>query len=366
MRASLVCRSPDRPGREGGVILVAVLLIVAIVAGLAVKYTGEYQLGLARAEARWHGAQARAFLEGTEEVAKLLFATADLDDKVDYLGEPWGNEVPIGDEGVTGVAKLVDASAQLNLNDLAGALDPNKPQGQAGRYTAAQRRFIRLLQTFPDLPLEQQQAESLLEAVVDWQDANNDESGLGGAELNYYQSRPDPYLPANAPFKSVEELRLVRGFDEMPELVNRLKPYITVVPGKLGLNVNTLEAQNPDQVTANNLLRSLGGADSLAPLSDNDALQLAVARPATGFSDTAALTDAWTKLFGGGALDSDGLKVMTDYFWLNATVQLVDQRRSTRTLMRRSDKSLVVVLREDMYELPQVVRSESDKRRAAN
>ena len=36
--------------REGGTVLVLVLLIVALVAGLSVKFAAQYQLGLARAE----------------------------------------------------------------------------------------------------------------------------------------------------------------------------------------------------------------------------------------------------------------------------------------------------------------------------
>lgn len=367
MCTSLPCQvsRPRSRARQRGVIMIAVLLIVAIVAGLAIKYTAQYQLGLARAEARWHGAQARSFLEGTEEVAKLLFPTADLDPNIDYIGEPWSNEVPIEDDGVSGVARMEDATAQMNLNDLGGQVDPNKPEGQADRYTAAQRRFIRLLQTFPEFQLSPQQAEMMLEAVVDWQDGDDAESGMGGAEGNYYQGLSDPYLPANAPFKSVDELRLVRGFNELPQLVNRLLPYITVLPANAGLNVNTLAATNPDGETANNLLRSLGSNTSLTPLQDVDAVQFASSRPDTGFANTQDIASAWDKQFAGQPLDTDGLQVKTDYFWLVSTVQLVDQRRSMRSLMKRDQNSLVVIERDDVYEFPQVDRGDKDKKHKA-
>ncbi len=362
MCASLPCPSLKPRARQRGVIMIAVLLIVALVAGLAIKYTSQYQLGLARAESRWHGAQARAFLQGTEEVAKLLFASADLDPNIDYLGEPWSNEVPIEDEGVSGVARLEDATAKLNLNDLTGQIDPNKPQGQADRYSPAQRRFIRLLQTFPEMPLGQQQAESMLEAVVDWQDGDDAESGMGGAEGNFYQSLPAPYLPANAPFTSVDELRLVRGFIELPQLVTRLLPYITVLPPKAGLNVNTLVATNADGQTANNLLRSLGSSASLAPLGDMEAISFAGDRPDTGFANVQEIADAWNKQFSGQTLDTEGLQVKTNYFWLVSTVQLVDQRRSMRSLMMRDQNSIKVIQRDDVFELPQVERGEKDKK----
>ncbi len=362
MCASLPCPSLKPRAPQRGVIMIAVLLIVALVAGLAIKYTSQYQLGLARAEARWHGAQARVFLQGTEEVAKLLFASADLDPNIDYLGEPWSNEVPIEDEGVSGVAHMEDATARLNLNDMDTQIDPNKPQGQADRYSQVQRRFIRLLQTFPDIPLGQQEAESMLEAVVDWQDGDNAESGIGGAEGNYYQGLPDPYLPANAPFTSLDELRLVRGFRELPQLVTRLLPYITVLPPKSGLNVNTLPATNTDGQTANNLVRSLGSGASLTPLQDADAITFIDNRPGTGFASVQEIVEAWNKQFSGQSLDTEGLQVKTNYFWLISTVQLVDQRRSMRSLMMRDQNTIKVLRREDVFELPQVERGDKDKK----
>lgn len=348
-----------RQSHQRGTVLVLVLLIVALVAALSVKFAAQYQLGLARAETRWHGAQARAFLEGTEEVAKLLFATADIDPNQDYLGEPWGSEVPIQDEGVSGVARLTDATAQLNLNDLATAFVPEKPVGSPERYSEPQRRFIRLLQTFPDMPLGQDQAEYLLEALVDWTDADSNESGQGGAESNYYQSMPQPYQPANALFKSLDELRLVRGFNENPLLVLRLMPFVTVLPqAGVGMNINTIELKNPVGRGVNNLLLAINDQGSLAPSSESDAQQAIAARPETGFADDAAVQSA----FMGKSVEQ--LNRLATFFWLNASVQLVDQRRSMRSLMTR-DKTqnrptLKVIQRDDVFELPTVVHKDEE------
>ena len=372
MCGSLHSRSHKRSLQQG-VILIAVLLTVAIVAGLGIKFAAQYQLGLARAESRWHGLQARAFLEGTEEVAKLLFATADLDPNTDYLGEPWGNEVPIEEDGVTGIAKLTDATSLLNLNDLDAVLVADKPFGSPERYSEPQRRFIRLLQTFHELPLGQQEAEALLEAVVDWIDQDDGESGMGGAESNYYQGLADPYLAANAPFKSVEELRLIRGFNENPILVNMLLPFVTVLPtNNVGININTLEAVmiepgaeiEPGEVgggRANNLVRAFGSAQDLTPLADTDAIQFLMERPETGFAEAGAAKDTWNRMFSGRELDTTGLNVKTNFFWLNASVQMVDQRRNMRSLMERGETgTLKVKQREDVYELPTVVRPDED------
>lgn len=347
---------------ERGTVLVLVLLIVALVAGLSVKFAAQYQLGLARAETRWHGAQARAFLEGTEEVAKLMFPEGDID-APDYLGEPWGSEVPIEDEGVSGFARMTDATTQLNLNDLARPIDLTKPEGTPERYSESQRRFIRLLQTFPDLPLDQNQAEMLLAGVVDWVDSDDAESGSGGAESNFYQGMKEPYRAANALFKSVDELRLVRGFNESPILVTLLQPFITALPvADAGLNINTLDVVGPYGKGINNLLLCLNGSADLVPMNPVDIAQFIETRPVTGFADKAAISAAWDAMFAGKPLDVDGLNTATKYFWLNATVQLVDQRRSMRSLMMRGNEpgTLKVIRRDDVFELPTVDRGEKD------
>ena len=349
---------------ERGTVLVLVLLIVALVAGLSVKFAAQYQLGLARAETRWHGAQARAFLEGTEEVAKLMFPQADLDANIDYLGEPWGSEVPIEDEGVTGFAKMTDATTQLNLNDLARPIDLTKPDGTPERYSESQRRFIRLLQTFPDLPLDQNQAEMLLASVVDWIDQDENASGSGGAESDFYQGMKEPYRAANALFKSVDELRLVRGFNESPILVTLLQPFITALPvADAGLNINTLDLVGPYGKGINNLLLCINGSTDLVPSNPADMEQFISTRPATGFPDKPGIATAWDAMFAGRPLDIDGLNTATKYFWLNSSVQLVDQRRSMRSLMMRGNEpgTLKVIRRDDVFELPTVDRGDKDE-----
>lgn len=364
MCVSSRCQSNNSLTTQRGTVLLLVILIVALVAGLSIKYAAQYQLGLARAETRWHGAQARAFLTGTEEVAKLIFPEADIDAGIDYLGEPWGSEIPIQDEGVTGFARLVDATTQFNLNDLARPIDLTKPDGAPDRYSEPHRRFIRLLQTFPDLPLDQNQAEMLLASVVDWIDADEDESGSGGAESNYYQGLQVPYRAANALFKSVDELRLVRGFNEVPILVTRLTPFITALPvADAGLNINTMDLVDPYGKNFNNLLLCINGSNELVPMNPSDMEQFIAMRPQTGFPDTQAITEAWNTIFAGKPLDVDGLSPNTRYFWLNATVELVDQRRSMRSLLIRGKEpgSLTVIRRDDVFELPTVDRGDEDK-----
>lgn len=343
MRASLSLPSSRALVRQSGAVLIMALLIVALVAGLSIKFAGDFQLGLARAESRWHGVQARAYLLGMESAALQLLEKADQNPEVDYLGEGWDTEVPFEIDGGWILARAVDASSQLNLNSLVGApFAPDKPANSPERYSEPQRRFIRLLQTFPDLPVSEQQAIEILEAIVDWMDPDEEQSGFGGAESYYYQGLEPPYNSANGPFRSVDELRLVRYMT--PELMMLLRPYITVLPseGGGGMNVNTLSPQ---------LLRTLNGKNELQPLDEMAAQTLAEQLPIEGYPSLEAFSSAWGTAGGAASeLVTEGLGVKTEYFWLYIQVDMVEQRRGMQVLLKRNaTKKFDVLLRNDTY-----------------
>jgi type II secretory pathway component PulK len=78
----------------------------------------------------------------------------------------------------------------------------------------------------------------LAERLVDFVDADA-ESPSGALEDDVYQRAEPPYRAANRPLLSLDELRLVEGFDG--PLVEALRPYLTVHPyaGGDGINPNT-------------------------------------------------------------------------------------------------------------------------------
>jgi general secretion pathway protein K len=64
----------DRPslGGERGVVLIMALLIVVLVTTVVVAVSWRFTLNMARNENRWHGSQARAYLEGGEQLARKV------------------------------------------------------------------------------------------------------------------------------------------------------------------------------------------------------------------------------------------------------------------------------------------------------
>lgn len=333
--------------RETGAVLIMALLIVSVVAGLAVKFTADYQLGLAKAESRWLGAQARSHLLAAESIAEFVLSGAmDPDPAVDYYEEGWGVTQDIQLDGVWVTVAITDAQSYIDLNSLGGALDQNKAISDPSRYSAAQRRFIRLLQTFEDqIPLNPAEAAAVVEAIVDWMDADNVPSGFAGAEADYYIGLETEYQPANQEFSSIEELRLVRHVSE--DLMQLIRPYLIVLPVKgqatVPMNVNTMPMR---------LLRTINGENDLTPLDPMQVEMLLQDKAQQGFyQDVNSFrgSQVWQSL--GITPETSDFGVTTSYFMLEAEASINEQRRAMRSILKRENKTVTVIQRKDIYEI---------------
>jgi general secretion pathway protein K len=76
--------------------------------------------------------------------------------------------------------------------------------------------------------------EDLLNHMTDWIDADKN-SLMGGDESSHYRDMQSQYIPPNQPFKTVDELHMVKMMED--QLYEVLAPNITVYGGK-GINVN--------------------------------------------------------------------------------------------------------------------------------
>lgn len=216
-------RAEPRAG-ERGIALVMVLALVALVAVWAVQSADEDWVSLRRAENMQLAA--RAWL-GVESGQALAMRTLSADDPAyDGLDEEWATETPPFpvDDGVI-AGRIEDANRYLNLNDLLDA----SGKAQADVVAVLRRLFARL-----------EMDARLVDALVDWMDADKDVSGSGGAEESAYVNRP--YHIKNAPLDSLNEILLVQGFD-LP-MLEKLRKVVMVRPstGLTALNINTVPA----------------------------------------------------------------------------------------------------------------------------
>lgn len=343
--------------QQRGAALVVALLISALVAVFAVRIANNYQLSIRRASNQILSDQATLYLFSAENIAKqLLMANVDDVDgnEYDHNSEPWGATyppVPIGN-GMLAAEQLVDLQGRFNLNSLIkapAAPDPSQPNSKA--YTAAQKMFIRLLQTFDeaDTNIDVQTAQSIADAVIDWVDENNSPNGFDGAESTYYQDLDIPYRAANVAMKSVSELRLVKGIDA--RLYRLLEPHVTVLDESVQeININS---------ASENILRALAweGPDELEPLdaselettsSANSSASSADDEESTGMSKESFLeTSPWKELKEekpSPRLAESLMEAKSDYFALTSHAKLGELTLPMRTVFKVESSDKVLVL----------------------
>ena len=216
---------------QSGLALITAVLVVAIVATTAATLAFGEQVWFRQAQNSSNRAQAESLRQGALSYATILLAR-DLalnNNNVDHLGEPWAQPIPPFpvEDGMLAF-QVADAQGLFNLNNLVnnGTLSPND--------LAMFQRLLQALSLNPELS----------QALLDWLDLDSNISGAGGAEDTEYLALPQPYRTANRLLESVDELRLVRGFDA--KTVEKLRPYVTVLPGHTTVNVNTA----PERVLA--------------------------------------------------------------------------------------------------------------------
>jgi general secretion pathway protein K len=139
--------------------------------------------------------------------------------------------------------KVVDLSGRLQINSLVRKTGAESETG-GGSNTENEIRqiFLRLLQSGLFSIEDETEARSIVDALVDWIDKDDQESDLG-AESSYYQSLKQPYSCRNGPVQSIEELLLIKGMS--PALLfgsgekKGLADYLTVNGDDGKINLNT-------------------------------------------------------------------------------------------------------------------------------
>ncbi|MEM9283692.1 MAG: hypothetical protein AAGA96_17865, partial [Verrucomicrobiota bacterium] len=98
-----------------------------------------------------------------------------------------------------------------------------------------------LRELFYDWGMELEDAQDLVDALIDWVDEGELEE-MNGAEKPYYETLGYIDRPFNRPFYSLEEMRFVRGMDLLEQVNPNWQSWFTVWTQK-GLSVNDASAE---------------------------------------------------------------------------------------------------------------------------
>lgn len=253
--------------KDEGAVLIATLLIMTLMAGVAVNIMSDVGDGIRRARAIEDGAQVDEYHNGAVAYARAIVREiSEVDPELlnAQLIDPQPSILPIE----------VNSVITILVRDGSNCLSPRDVLSQSGGSDAqGMRRWSYFLQ---QVGIPEFEGESIIRAMVDWQDA--DKNVLpGGAEDAHYQLQSTAYRTANSPMNSVGEMRALRGVSQ--DLFARLQPWICINGDGLSqLNVNTLRP-----IEAPLLAAALGEGQTI-----ESAQQILSNRPEGGWADIEA------------------------------------------------------------------------------
>lgn len=217
--------------RQKGIALITVLVVVAIVAGVASSVILEQQFAIRRTENLLHGNQGILYLFSLETWAKeVLIIDAKTSQSNDHLDENWSKVIPpVAVEGGSVSGKIHDLQGLFNLNSLV------QKTGEVS--VAAMRQFKCLLTEYAGSSIS---PDHVADATKDWIDPDQN-VGADGAEDLDYLSRDPGYRSAGQYFVSPSELLLIDGMSY--EAWQNIRLFVTAYPvlkeGSSYINVNT-------------------------------------------------------------------------------------------------------------------------------
>ncbi len=230
---------------ERGVVLVMVLVLALLLVGSIATFERRAVVDAVISRNRENTLRAEALARGGVELAKALVLEDELRESgagqgLDTQLDPWhrarDSSWPVGGGSVR--LAIRDTGELLNLNAVLNARQGDQISPHAKPF------LVSLLQKVIDdlaLPPEEATAydpDQLADNLIDFADPDQ-ERQQGGAEAAWYQQQDPPLRPNDHALLSVEELRLVEGFDG--RLARALASYVTVYPyaGTEGVNLNT-------------------------------------------------------------------------------------------------------------------------------
>ena len=298
--------------RERGLAAVTAILIVAVAASAATLMLAQQSAMLDQTMLVASRAQADLYARaGLDWARGVLVEDARSAGAVDSLDEPWAQPIaglPVERALVAGA--IADEQAKFNLNNLLNGT----------QKSAADVEILKRLLASLGL------APELAEAVLDWIDPDSDLAGAHGAEDPYYLSLPKPYRAANQPHGAgrgaLSRARLRRA------TVAKLKPYVTALPDRTKVNVNTapqvvLEALLPEVPPQK--IAAFVAARVTKPLADAQKLA------------------AWAKEAPSGQV-SDALDVRSSFFSVRVQVAQDDVELASDALLQRIPNGPPVII----------------------
>ncbi|MGB1319963.1 MAG: type II secretion system minor pseudopilin GspK [Vibrio gallaecicus] len=328
---TLKSRSLRSKHRQSGVALIVILMLLAIMAGIAGSMSERLFTQFKRVGNQLNYQQAYWYSIGIESLAEVGIEQSYKDSDTVNLNQPWALEeqvFPLDYGQVSG--RILDKQACFNLNALAEAKSSTGSSKSPYLVTVWQA----LLE---EVEVEPYQAEVIAHSTWEFVDSNSSTSSSTGVEDSTYESMSPSYVAANGLLADSSELRAI--YQVSGDVIEKVAPFVCALPtDDFRLNVNTLsEKQAPILVAM------------FSPnLSESNAKELIKNRPFDGWdsiddfmaeASVAAVSSAVKKSA------KSYLAVDSAYFELDAEILVEKSRVRIRSLFYSDNRKTVTVVR---------------------
>ena len=209
------CRRFANRGQQRGLALVIVIWILTLLTLMAGSFAMTMRRDNSVSLAMKTNAEASAYAEGGITLAQFMLTQAEPESRWQANGT---------------VYRLVDQNSEIRIRVVA----------ETGKIDINTSNEIQLAALINALVPDSWEQQKLLNAILDWRDADDDTRILG-AERRQYRLAGLPYGPTNTAFQNVEELQLVLGMNA--QLFSAMLPFITVYSGQSEVDINNASQQ---------------------------------------------------------------------------------------------------------------------------
>lgn len=228
-----------------GIALMITILVISLIMAVTLQFNRSMRVTVQASANIRDGVKLTYIAKSAVNAARAILMADAQNGKSDNLQEEWANlemltafSGSVFEDGSRFGLQINDHSGRIQLNAL---ILPGNDSVDA-KENPDQIKILTDLLKLEDFGLEDE-ADALVDALLDWLDPDDDQRGLDGAENTYYQGLEEPYSCKNGSLESVEELLLVKGFtpeilyggEDRAGIAQYLTPY-----GRDGkVNVNT-------------------------------------------------------------------------------------------------------------------------------
>ncbi|MBI2437312.1 MAG: general secretion pathway protein GspK, partial [Lentisphaerae bacterium] len=237
---------------QGGAALIVVLWVVGLLALFVMAFAFDMHIET-RITSSWRKKLKAEYLAqaGFELARMILFETADPDvnnpDTSIYLGKG-------SDENVRGAAislargGVAEVTRELGAGSLSLSVRPENARINLNNIIFVndrERTYITWQPLFEAAGVPWEQCDALVDCLLDWVD-QDELTHLNGVESSYYESLDPPYQSKNAALDTVDELALIKGFDEkLPEsdvsIYQAISGFLTTYATDEKININAVD-----------------------------------------------------------------------------------------------------------------------------